>query len=756
MNLNRINILQASLIKGRFHYIINQLDNQVITLEEVWILTEAFIELNKVEKAEKLLQDWWNTIDNTISKAKWFLYKSKCIVLHYDYEKAIEVIQKGKDILSTSKEKNMILKVRFDSELGKIYIKKGHLKEAACLYKNIINNFEFSSSKEHQFLLNKIIYFIGRINCLQGNFEDVLDYYKKSLKFFKKIENYSEIGNSLNSIGIFYDKQGKYEKALEYYKQILGLKEKIEKKIIYGKVLNNIGISYYIQSKLDKSLEYFEQSLRFKKEWRDMNGIAKSLNNIANLSCLQGDLKKGMNYYQQALHKFLQIGNKIEVARVYDNISVIYRNQGQLKKSMNFLRQSLKIRKEIGNQNQIAYSLNNIGICYYMQTKLKKSLEFLQQALEIKEKSKNLIERVELITNIAIVLKEQGKFNIENFIIQKFPKPPFDNLIVESYYQIIQALSAEQKKNWGLAEKAWKEASIIRGQEYHFILLCYESLTAISFLYWLNEPSDKNKTLLSYHLGAWLSLCVNHNLTPSLCKVYLLQAKIALINYQFSLAEKFLNECILTAEEMGLPLYQQLARQDLNKLNYQKELINNRLRDQEKQLKKEHLQDFPIYLKHLPKKFSELSVKKKILFYLLENTLSFQRKIAESINTHRSTVSKITRLMIKDNLIDYKMDYYFKDSQRKVRLYFLTSEGKSEAEKIKGTFEETPITIITPLGEQLKKTINETQKYIFEEFGKEMDFLSISSYMDENKIIWLEDIFKNKKNLKDIYQVKKI
>ena len=126
----------------------------------------------------------------------------------------------------------------------------------------------------------------------------------------------------------------------------------------------------------------------------------------------------------------------------------------------------------------------------------------------------------EVIINIALVLKEQNQSIKNHPIYKKFPKPPYNSPIIESFHQILIALCAEQDKNWGLAKKAWKKASIIRGQEYYFILLCTESLTNIALFFWRDEPSDKHYNKLIQCLKEWMILCQNKNLIPCLCKVY--------------------------------------------------------------------------------------------------------------------------------------------------------------------------------------------------------------------------------------------
>ena len=80
---------------------------------------------------------------------------------------------------------------------------------------------------------------MGSLSRRQGNYEQALIYYKRSLKLKKTIGDKKGIGNTLNNIGNIYFTRKNYEQAISYYQKSLTLQQELD--IVNPAALCNIG-----------------------------------------------------------------------------------------------------------------------------------------------------------------------------------------------------------------------------------------------------------------------------------------------------------------------------------------------------------------------------------------------------------------------------------------------------------------------------------------------------------------------------------
>lgn len=252
-----------------------------------------------------------------------------------------------------------------------------------------------NGSKE-DFVIKKGIAFaynlIGRVNLNQGNYGTALDYFLKSLKIKKEIDDKKGIANSYNNIGIIYYNQGNYEKALTGYLESLKIREEIGDKLGIAMSYNNIGTVYIERGNYEKALDNFSKYLKASLEIGDKLGICNSYNNIGLVYYYQGglipDKKTSAERYTMALNNYLkslkiseEIGNKQGEVTAYNNIGNIYENQQNYEKALSYHLKSLKISEEIGDKNGISNSYTNIGNIYIKQNKLDEAYTNLNRAL---------------------------------------------------------------------------------------------------------------------------------------------------------------------------------------------------------------------------------------------------------------------------------------------------------------------------------------------------------------------------------------
>ena len=168
----------------------------------------------------------------------------------------------------------------------------------------------------------------------QGDFENALKYYHKSLELLDKGQS-SNCVTVYNSIASVYQEMGNYDMATEIYRKVLN---------IIGRGLNDYGVDINAfdigttynnlatilreQHKYKEAIQLYNKALVIFKETfnNEHPSVATTLNNLAIVYCDLGEYAHALQYYYEALlirEKILGL-NHPDTAKTYINIAEIY------------------------------------------------------------------------------------------------------------------------------------------------------------------------------------------------------------------------------------------------------------------------------------------------------------------------------------------------------------------------------------------------------------------------------------------------
>ncbi len=514
--------------------------------------------------------------------------------MHSGQKKALERIQQAQYLVKEAKfeqaleEMIQYEKLPFEGEEILLYCRliqselllmMGRLKEALELSALILHE---SGQKYNSINNLDILLSLAQINAQMSNYDEGFDMIAKSEQLLKTLptqDHYSPIREReliiTNLKGYLYWKIGKVTKTLEYLQHSLTLSEQLGNDVDKAYALNYIGNTYWQKGELNRTLDYFLQSLALREKVGNKQEIAASLNNIAVVYSHRGELDLALDYLHKSLILREKIGNKQDIAISLNNFGLIYRIKGKLDIALDHLQQSLAYFKEVSNKQHIATTLINIGSIYADKSELNQALDYYHQSLVLYEVIGNKLHIAMSLMVIAKVLAEQGKLTSESEVVTQFPPPPYETPIIEAYQQIINALIAQQEGNMGIALKAWQAAVAIKDLDFEYQLICHEALTEITFLEWRRTSSSTTYSLLHKNLNDWENVCKKNNLIPSLCKVLLIRAKLAMASFQLPEAELLLNQALMNAEKSGLSIHADLAQKEISYLRSQSENIEN-------------------------------------------------------------------------------------------------------------------------------------------------------------------------------------
>jgi tetratricopeptide (TPR) repeat protein len=275
--------------------------------------------------------------------------------------------------------------------LGELMMKLGHFDKAEELYEILLKQTTNRGEKGHLFQQ------LGWIKDNQGEYEEAIEYYEKSLNIEQKTlpANHPDLATSYNNIGAVYNNMGDYSEALSYYEKALKIYQKSlpEDHPNLATSYNNIGTMYDNMGKYSQALSYYEKALEIRQKTLPQNhpSLATSFKNIGAVYEKMGEYSEALSYYK----KSLEISQKTlpadhpDLASSYNNMGSVYENMKEYSKALSYYEKALEIRqKTLQNHPSLATSYNNIGSLYCKMSEYSKALPCYQRALDVLQRAR--------------------------------------------------------------------------------------------------------------------------------------------------------------------------------------------------------------------------------------------------------------------------------------------------------------------------------------------------------------------------------
>ncbi len=285
---------------------------------------------------------------------------------------------------------------------GNAYSKQSNFdKSLACSNKSIKIKQEIGDLKN----LSSIYISIGNVYAGKGDNTKGLEYYKMALDI--SMDNNKVQAAVFNNMGSLSRRQGNYEQALIYYKRSLKLKKTIGDKKGIGNTLNNIGNIYFTRKNYEQAISYYQKSLTLQQELDIVNPAA--LCNIGNVYFEMGDYEKALTYCNKSLSQDIKMGNKSGIALLC--IGKIYLAQGNHKDALNYFKRSVNINLQKGASPVAAESLICLGKVYLIKGDIKKAKANYTDAFEIAQEIGAFKELKEISEALYKIYKDLGDKN---------------------------------------------------------------------------------------------------------------------------------------------------------------------------------------------------------------------------------------------------------------------------------------------------------------------------------------------------------
>ena len=436
-------------------------------------------------------------------------------------------------------------------------IQDGSNSEALDILLNLSNNSALSDQERNNYKI---------LHC-QTLYE--LDEYNLALEYsiigFQNMSDSSVLAEKIK-FGCIYTKSlmrlGKLSESncflidLEVLVKTSALKKK-QFKLFLADIYSIHSDIFWFQGELDKALLNVQRSLQIREVYGDPDSIAESLGKIGVVYCEQGDLPSGLIYLEEALAIYTESNNQKDLAKILNNIAWIHKLLGNLDVALTYLKDARLLLGKIGIKKDLHDILANIGIIYRQKGDLDTALYYLNKSLSLVNEIGNPIILVDILYYILLVMLDKKDYVSANSYFKKIKEIGVSesNLRIKIQYQIARALITKQNlrsRNIFIASTIFQKIidhPVIRHEFTVIAMLNLSDLLLVEL-----RMSDDVRIIdeINQIIEKLLSIAQMQKSYILWAEIYSLQAKLALIQWDFKQARHLYQNAQLLAENQGL------------------------------------------------------------------------------------------------------------------------------------------------------------------------------------------------------------
>lgn len=275
--------------------------------------------------------------------------------------------------------------------LGTFLIKFQQFNKAQLVYDTLITETKNDMEKAN------IYHMLGWVKDGQGNYEDALNYYRRSIQIKESLITppFSDLAASYENAGVVYEKMADYSSSLKFHLKALQIRAKNlpPNHLDLAKSYENVGLIQGQMGNYSEALSVHQKALEIYQQALPPNhsDLGISYNNIGLLYDQMGQYSASISSYQKALEIYQNSFplNHPHMATTYNNIGLVHSKLGDYAKAFEAHKRALEIRKNClpPTHPDLATSYNNIGMLYQRRNEFSNALEFYQRALETAKSS---------------------------------------------------------------------------------------------------------------------------------------------------------------------------------------------------------------------------------------------------------------------------------------------------------------------------------------------------------------------------------
>jgi len=243
-----------------------------------------------------------------------------------------------------------------------------------------------------------------------GQNQKAIDHYEQALAISREIRDRRGEGSALHGLSVIYESLSQYERAINYSQQALAISREIKDKFGEGKTLNSLGVVHGRLSQHERAIDYFEQALAIKREMKDRFGEGQALNNLGISYMSLSQYEKARDYYEQTLAIRSELKDRFGEGTTLNNLGIVYGRLGQYEKARDYFEQALAIRREMKDRRGEGVTVTNLGGVYELLRQYEKARVYQEQALAIIREVKDRYAEASALNSLGNVYRRLSQY----------------------------------------------------------------------------------------------------------------------------------------------------------------------------------------------------------------------------------------------------------------------------------------------------------------------------------------------------------
>ena len=305
-----------------------------------------------------------------------------------DNVRAIEEILTGIEIFRDLRDTSNLIQA--SNILAGIYVSINKYEDASQIYQDMLGNAIKSNDSVN---IAGNFEYIGIVDFFQGDYENAIMNYERSLKINQKLNNSYRLAINISNIAEPYMEMGEYQKALELLHKAKHLQEKHEFKSVLIFSYFTLGkVHTHLQS-FDSGLYYYEKSLQMMDETSEKRDKQLVFRLIAENYAIRGAFEKAYGYHKLHSEEKDSLITS-ERNRQLEEIKTRYEVEDKIKENEDLIIQNSEKQKELVAQKELIRLQYAVGvliviflvISVFLAYKLNKMKQRLINANKSKDK----------------------------------------------------------------------------------------------------------------------------------------------------------------------------------------------------------------------------------------------------------------------------------------------------------------------------------------------------------------------------------
>lgn len=283
--------------------------------------------------------------------------------------------------------------------LGNLYAKRGNHSLAI---EAMLEGLKLVEAENDENLIPAFLMNIAYIHQKTGDLEKAEKSLNRAAQICERIGLVFRAGEVYINLGLLEYQRNNIGSSVEYTKKALAIFRKMENKAKMAISLQNLGFGYALMNKTEDALACYEESIALKEQIGDISGIGKVMQNKAKLWKAQKKYSRAIAEANQALAVATKTKDKLEKRNTYYLLYQINNEKGNIAEALNNFRKYSLVKDSVlkdSNKQRV-----DELVAKYESEKKDEALVMSQERLQMSDQEKTVLKSRQLVLVIAVVL----------------------------------------------------------------------------------------------------------------------------------------------------------------------------------------------------------------------------------------------------------------------------------------------------------------------------------------------------------------